>query len=826
MKRYTLILLFIACFGTVFLSRDIARGALPASQSSHVYLPYVASGNLAGSTPTAGPQIGPISTVAPTTTPTPSATATPSGLLSVPIVFVSRGIPQNGSNYMNAAMDLVGVGSHSRFRVTAPGKLEILNPDGSLHVLIDGGNPTVASLNLVDVSAPAVSYDGKAILFAGVPAGTADPGVDGEPGAWRIYAINADGTNLRQITFSDQNLDLSQFGDRAASLKAYDDTDPAWLPDGRIVFSSTRWPEIAEYSGVRSTNLFVVNADGSNLHRITAEKNGADRPIVDPLTGKIVFSRWWRNDRFAVNDMSTIYYNGVDASQGYTQFNGLTINRQAQVGNQSRPDNLNRNFWQPASINPDGTGLTAWQMNFRDMDPNQYYGGAFTPSGQLYGNFFPMFNMSEAAGFGGIRLLHRGFGLYTAVAGVTTGARTDYVQANPPSFGVFPGPYFADPDVLPDGRLVVSRAPDTNQDYGLYVINSDGSGQTLLYDHPGTAEVGARVVIARPLPPIVPDSVTEVPSLLPPLAAGPYTQDGTFTFQDLNVYFNAPVDSPIVNAPAVGTASVIRFFLDHQRTGNGSVPQTDWPILLGTAPVNPDGSLINTAVPANLPLFEQIHEADGVTVPVTTDANGVNGAAHVAGMNYGRPGTTVQCVGCHAGHSLIPIPANPQFTNLAPSATVTVSSLGSVDLAGVVPSARAINDRLVLNEGFDTYWRSAPGHVAGEWVQLTFPVPVVVSTVRLYNPVPGSDIFSNHDNIQVQGATVTLYADSAGTQQVGTTNVGPLTTIAGQGTDVPFANVTARVVRVTINSATGAFNGQPAASLAEVEVIARGTAGP
>jgi hypothetical protein len=36
----------------------------------------------------------------------------------------------------------------------------------------------------------------------------------------------------------------------------------------------------------RTTNLFVMNKNGSSMHRITSEHNGADRPVVDPLTGK------------------------------------------------------------------------------------------------------------------------------------------------------------------------------------------------------------------------------------------------------------------------------------------------------------------------------------------------------------------------------------------------------------------------------------------------------------------------------------------------------------------------------------------------------------
>lgn len=783
-----------------------------------VYLPIV----MELGTPNSGGL--PTDTATPTIAPGPSSTPEPTpspALVNVPIVFVSRQIPPDGSDYMPSTNGMPEVGSYSRFRPAAPGKLIIRDPDGSLHVLVDGSHPTAASLNLIDVNAPAVSYDGRTIVFAGLPNGTYNSDPRAAPGAWRIFAIGVDGTGLRQITFDRPPLDCSQFGGMASLCNTYDDTDPAWLPDGRIVFSSTRWPETAQYFGVRATNLYVVNADGSNLHRITSERNGADRPLIDPVTGKIVFARWWRNDRFAVNSMSTILFNPSDPTQGYVQYEGLTSDRAAEVGGY---DNLNRNFWMAASINPDGTDLQAWRMTYRDMDSNGYYGGTFTPSGVLFGNFFPLSDLAESGGFGGIRRLVRGFVPYTPVIGVTTGYNHHLVVTDPPSYGVYPGPYATDPAVLPDGRLVISWAADTTQDYGLYVVNQNGTGLTRLYDSPGTDELRAQVVESRPLPPIIPDTVTQVAPALPPTAAGPYDTGGTFTFQDLNVYFNAPVDAPIVNAPPVGSASEIRFFLDQQRTGNGSIPNTDWPILLAELPVNPDGSVTNPNAPADVPTFEQLRSADG-TVPLTHDAQGVNGAAHVAGMNYGRPGTVVQCVGCHAGHSAIPVPSDPtdaQFTNLATGATVAVSSIGSADQAGVTPTAKAINDRLELKEPFGVAWRSAPGQTANQWVSLTFPVPVTISDVRLYDPVGGTDAYGDSDSIHMLDATVVLYADEQATQQVGSETVGPLST---QGTDVPFPKVTARVVMIKLGQATGDWDGQPAVSLGEVEVIASGGTG-
>jgi hypothetical protein len=122
----------------------------------------------------------------------------------------------------------------------------------------------------------------------GCPPGSYDLGPDNNPGAWRLYTIGVDGHNLRQVTYSDQHLDLSQFGAAAGGLAAYVDTDPAWLPNALIVFSSTRWPSFADYDGAHTTNLYLVHPDGGGLWRITAERNGADRPLVDPITGKIV----------------------------------------------------------------------------------------------------------------------------------------------------------------------------------------------------------------------------------------------------------------------------------------------------------------------------------------------------------------------------------------------------------------------------------------------------------------------------------------------------------------------------------------------------------
>ncbi len=727
-----------------------------------------------------------------------------------PIVFVSRQIPSDGSIYMVSAHDLPGVGARSRFRVAAPGRLIVRESDGRLRVLVDGQHPTPGSLHLIDVNAPDVSYDGQRIVFAGLPDARYDTGPNVNPGAWRIFVINTDGSGLAPVTRSDQQLDLSQFGAAAPGLAAYDDTDPAWLPDGRIVFSSTRWPSFAHYSGVRTTNLHVVDADGTGVHRITAERNGADRPLVDPLTGKIVYSRWWRNQRFALDDERSVPREGG----GFVQKGGLSGNRDAELT--GRPEYANylwRNVWNAAAINPDGTELKAWGGSFLqdgDGSSNHVYGGAFASDGSFFTNFFPMFNMTEAAGFGGIRRAVPGPAPLVPVTGITE-VKTTYVRTQEPvSYGIYPGPYAAEPSVLSDGTLVVSFATDVNQDYGLYRLVADGSARELVYDAPGTSELRARSLRPRAVPPRIADRVSLRASPLPPLADGPYDADGTFVFDALNVYANAPVDADIVSAPPIGPGGRLRFFIDHQRTSPGSYPHLDWPILLEEQPISPAGAVRTSRAPANVPLFEQMRDGSN-RVPITRGPGGEQGAAHVAGLNFGRPGVVVRCVGCHIGHSMIPVPERDEdaaWTNLAPGATVSASSSRSVDVLN------GLNDRRALKADPSRMWSSQPGAPrTSQWVMLTFPVPVTVRTVRVYAPAQSA----GRSDLVVREARVVLL-DERGTL-VGSSSSG---VVRAEGTDLSFADVTARSVRIEFRQMSGSFLGSSVAALSEVEVIARG----
>lgn len=713
-----------------------------------------------------------------------------------PVVFVQRQIKDQGSVFYEVGKDMAGVGARSRFRNASPGKLLVLETNGTVRTLIDGSNPIAASMNLIDVNAPDVSFDGTKIVFAGLPNGAGGNGPLADPGLWCIYKINVDGTGLTKLTnsFDLVNLNYSQFNGIVSGIfnGRYDDSDPAWLPDGRIVFSSTRWPVISQYSAASGTNLYVMNSDGSGVHRITAERSGADRPAVNPINGRIVYSRWWRNYRFPLNDETIdIPFDGHFGD--YVTYGGLTANRDVQVfGTVYYGDFANHNSWQLAEINPDGTGLRKFSGQVTNTcnklcsdDLDHAYGGSFAPDGVFYASFFPLHNMTEASGFGGIKKFVRGPNRPTSIIGVTT--RDESQKVTSTSFGVQTPPYAGEADVLSDGNLIISWAADVNQDYGLYRIAPDGSGRTLIYDNVGTQELRAKKIRPRPVPPVISDSVPLTASALPPTANPPYDIDGTYTFNALNVYGNAAVDVPIASAIPVGSAAKIRFFLDHQRTSYGSFPDLDFPILINEVPIAPSGA-VSAQSPANLQVFEQIR-SNNSAVPIPfwgqpAPSNESNyftlpGVAHVSGENFGRPGENQRCVGCHAGHSMIPVPAvdtDAQWTNLAPGAVSSVTNN-------------------LIDRKSTTSWSASIGQTA----RLTFPVSVKVRRVVLWGPTTTQ-------------ASVKLFSDAGATTEVGSASGNAATT----GNGVVFNDVVARAVTVTLTAGS---------SLSEVEVISSGNLG-
>ncbi len=96
--------------------------------------------------------------------------------------------------------------------------------------------------------------------------------------SWQIHEIRSDGSGLRQV--SPQQADVDNF-------------DACYLPDGRIVFTST-----ASYTAVpcwhgqeRACSLYSMNGDGSGMRQLCFDQDLDLHPAVLP-NGQVIYSRW------------------------------------------------------------------------------------------------------------------------------------------------------------------------------------------------------------------------------------------------------------------------------------------------------------------------------------------------------------------------------------------------------------------------------------------------------------------------------------------------------------------------------------------------------
>lgn len=134
-----------------------------------------------------------------------------------------------------------------------------------------------------------LSYDGKTALFAWATSPAPGWNTTIPPtGSYKIYSINTDGTNLRQLTSND----------------SINDGHAVFLPNGRIVFVSewrngagafARCHPGSDY-GQKTATLHTMKSDGSDIICISWHETNDLYPWVDN-DGRIVYTRWDYIDR-------------------------------------------------------------------------------------------------------------------------------------------------------------------------------------------------------------------------------------------------------------------------------------------------------------------------------------------------------------------------------------------------------------------------------------------------------------------------------------------------------------------------------------------------
>ena len=137
------------------------------------------------------------------------------------------------------------------------------------------------------------SYDGTTLVFA-LRMPLIPGAMDSEQPTWNIWEYDRTTDVLRRVIASDLGAEEGH------------DVAPHYLPDGRIVFSSTRQrqskavlidegkPQFAAEDEDRNEHAFVLhvmNADGSGIRQISFnQSHDMDPSVLDD--GRIVFSRW------------------------------------------------------------------------------------------------------------------------------------------------------------------------------------------------------------------------------------------------------------------------------------------------------------------------------------------------------------------------------------------------------------------------------------------------------------------------------------------------------------------------------------------------------
>jgi hypothetical protein len=420
------------------------------------------------------------------------------------------------------------------------------------------------------------SFDGKKLLLSWMRVKKTDAdkgkklGYRGNPDSFHIFEINVDGTGLRQITSG-----------------RFHDVHPVYLPDGRIVFTSTRGKSYSMCQPGLSSALFTMNADGSDIKRIEFSTLACMSPYVLD-DGSILFMRWEYLDK-SLFDLQSLW-----------------------------------------TINPDGTRVQLFYGN-TITNPNIIWQAKSIPGTQ---KVLATLGPHHGNPVGAIGIIDRSLGTENPKALTNITPEYAYVPSRKYHPGGGPGDKqykfaFRDPwPVRSDLFLVAYGGPERGGPgrYRIYALDDKGNRAMVCGD--------PKLSCFNP----VPLAARKTPKTILPIAPSKESY-GTFFVSDVNIGL---VDKGIKR----GTVKEIRIMSQLPKRCNmrGRRVYDHDPLIsrgsyyvkvcLGTAPVEADGSA-HFKAPSGCELYFQAVDADGKEI------------IRMGSTTQIMPGERQSCVGCH-----------------------------------------------------------------------------------------------------------------------------------------------------------------------------------
>lgn len=226
-------------------------------------------------------------------------------VVDIPIAYVKRPVPVDDQGVVEQ--------SDARELITFNIGADLFVRERASPSAVERNITEAETQGLGDVRDLEVSYDGSRIIFA-MRAQFIEGADEEDQPRWNIWEYDRLADTLTRIIASD------------ITAEAGHDVAPHYLPDGRIIFSSTRQrqssailldegkPQFSALDEDRDEFAFVLhvmNEDGSDIHQVSFNQSHDLDPTV-LSDGRIAFARWDHMGGNNAIDLFTMNPDGTD----------------------------------------------------------------------------------------------------------------------------------------------------------------------------------------------------------------------------------------------------------------------------------------------------------------------------------------------------------------------------------------------------------------------------------------------------------------------------------------------------------------------------------